>query len=196
MAPAARSREASVLRHSALKYGAPSSDNLRAFRHFVVCYDYRLRNPRWVLEHVSRERSSGDAQRYGPLGCAGANWARRAGSASAPGPPRAGRSSSSTRTPASSRAFAAGCPTFAPRALTAATWCAWRAAPPARAPERWPTAGAAPQAPAANYKASQDAMTDTFVLSNISPQVGKGFNRCGPRVHGAPAPGAWPRAGP
>lgn len=33
------------------------------------------------------------------------------------------------------------------------------------------------QAPAANYKASQDAMADTFVLSNISPQVGKGFNR-------------------
>ena len=33
------------------------------------------------------------------------------------------------------------------------------------------------QAPAANYKGSQDAMADTFVLSNISPQVGKGFNR-------------------
>jgi DNA/RNA endonuclease G (NUC1) len=32
-------------------------------------------------------------------------------------------------------------------------------------------------APAANHKISQDAMRDTFVLSNISPQVGKGFNR-------------------
>eukprot|EP00803_Ostreobium_quekettii_P000884 evm.model.scf_616EXC.2 EVM.evm.TU.scf_616EXC.2 scf_616EXC:9726-15614(-) len=32
-------------------------------------------------------------------------------------------------------------------------------------------------APAANHKDSQKAMDETFVLSNISPQVGKGFNR-------------------
>jgi len=35
-----------------------------------------------------------------------------------------------------------------------------------------------PQAPAANHKESADTMLETFVLSNISPQVGKGFNRC------------------
>ena len=32
-------------------------------------------------------------------------------------------------------------------------------------------------APAANHKSSQKAMDDTFVLANIAPQVGAGFNR-------------------
>ena len=32
-------------------------------------------------------------------------------------------------------------------------------------------------APAANHKRSQEAMDDTFVLTNVSPQVGPGFNR-------------------
>lgn len=32
-------------------------------------------------------------------------------------------------------------------------------------------------APAANHRASSAAMRDTFSLSNISPQVGPGFNR-------------------
>ena len=32
-------------------------------------------------------------------------------------------------------------------------------------------------APAADHKGSQRAMEDTFTLSNVSPQVGKGFNR-------------------
>jgi hypothetical protein len=31
--------------------------------------------------------------------------------------------------------------------------------------------------PAADAKASQEAMTETFLLSNIAPQVGEGFNR-------------------
>ena len=33
------------------------------------------------------------------------------------------------------------------------------------------------QAPAANDKSSQEAMNETFVLSNMAPQVGIGFNR-------------------
>ncbi len=33
------------------------------------------------------------------------------------------------------------------------------------------------QAPAANIKSAQDAMNETFVLSNMAPQVGIGFNR-------------------
>ncbi len=33
------------------------------------------------------------------------------------------------------------------------------------------------QAPAANHKASAETMLETFALSNISPQVGRGFNR-------------------
>jgi endonuclease G, mitochondrial len=32
-------------------------------------------------------------------------------------------------------------------------------------------------APAANHKGSQEAMDDTFILTNVSPQVGQGFNR-------------------
>lgn len=35
----------------------------------------------------------------------------------------------------------------------------------------------AQQAPAANHKGSQRALEETFRLTNISPQVGKGFNR-------------------
>lgn len=31
--------------------------------------------------------------------------------------------------------------------------------------------------PAADAKISQEAMTETFLLSNIAPQVGEGFNR-------------------
>ena len=31
--------------------------------------------------------------------------------------------------------------------------------------------------PAADVKASQDVMDETFLLSNIAPQVGDGFNR-------------------
>lgn len=33
------------------------------------------------------------------------------------------------------------------------------------------------QAPAAAHKGSQKEMDETFSLTNISPQVGKGFNR-------------------
>ena len=33
------------------------------------------------------------------------------------------------------------------------------------------------QAPAANHKGDQQGLAETFTLSNISPQVGKGFNR-------------------
>ena len=35
------------------------------------------------------------------------------------------------------------------------------------------------QAPAANHKGDQQGLAETFSLSNISPQVGKGFNRWG-----------------
>ena len=49
--------------HHALKYGAPSSENLRFFRNFVVSYDSRLRNPRWVLEHITPQQTQGDGNR-------------------------------------------------------------------------------------------------------------------------------------
>lgn len=37
--------------------------------------------------------------------------------------------------------------------------------------------------PAADAKKSQDAMDQTFLLSNIAPQVGNGFNRHCTFVH-------------
>ena len=50
--------------HHALKYGAPSTDNLRFFRNFVLSYDTRLRNPKWVMEHITRKQNKGDGNRY------------------------------------------------------------------------------------------------------------------------------------
>ena len=55
--------------HHALKYGAPNSENLRFFQNFVVSYDSRLRNPRWVIEHITRDRARGEANR-----CHSARW--------------------------------------------------------------------------------------------------------------------------
>lgn len=37
------------------------------------------------------------------------------------------------------------------------------------------------QAPAANHKETADTMQETFSLSNISPQIGRGFNRSAPK---------------
>lgn len=50
--------------HHALKYGAPSGGNLRYFKDYVVCYDARLRNPSWVLEHITTNQPRGVATRY------------------------------------------------------------------------------------------------------------------------------------
>ena len=44
------------------------------------------------------------------------------------------------------------------------------------------TGGRGVQAPAADHKGSQQALEQTFTLTNISPQVGKGFNRRVPDV--------------
>ena len=49
--------------HHALKYGAPSTEHLRFFKNFVVSYDSRLRNPRWVMEHITRKQTRGEGNR-------------------------------------------------------------------------------------------------------------------------------------
>jgi hypothetical protein len=38
------------------------------------------------------------------------------------------------------------------------------------------------QAPAANHKETADTMQETFSLSNICPQIGRGFNRFCPII--------------
>ena len=52
--------------HHALKYGAPSIEHLRFFKNFVVSYDTRLRNPRWVMEHITRKQTKGEGNRQAP----------------------------------------------------------------------------------------------------------------------------------
>ncbi len=49
--------------HHALKYGAPSTEHLRFSKNFVVSYDSRLRNPRWVMEHITRKQTKGEGNR-------------------------------------------------------------------------------------------------------------------------------------
>ena len=46
---------AALAAHPALKYGAPATERLRAYEGFVSCLDGATRNPKWVLEHVTRE---------------------------------------------------------------------------------------------------------------------------------------------
>lgn len=41
----------------------PDDTVLRAFTDFVVSFDTRLRNPRWVLEHIDRRKGRGEANR-------------------------------------------------------------------------------------------------------------------------------------
>lgn len=52
--------------HHALKYGAPSTEHLRFFKDFVVSCDTRLRNPRWVMEHITRKQTRGVGNRQAP----------------------------------------------------------------------------------------------------------------------------------
>lgn len=42
-----------VLKHKALKHGAPSVDKLRFFEDYVISFDTRTKHPEWVLEHIS-----------------------------------------------------------------------------------------------------------------------------------------------
>lgn len=44
---------AGVSSHPALKHGMPVGDRLRLFTNYAASFDTRLRNPRWVLEHVN-----------------------------------------------------------------------------------------------------------------------------------------------
>jgi endonuclease G, mitochondrial len=47
--------------HPALKHGMPKADRLCMYSNFVVSFDTRLRNPKWVVEHIT----SNDGSRRG-----------------------------------------------------------------------------------------------------------------------------------
>ena len=49
--------------HPALRHGAPPADAVREFPGFVVGHDCRTRTPRWVAEHITRERARGAGDR-------------------------------------------------------------------------------------------------------------------------------------
>ncbi|GIL80059.1 hypothetical protein Vretimale_12871 [Volvox reticuliferus] len=51
--------------HHALKFGAPETEIVRQYEGYIAAYDYRTRNPKWVLEHITRSSSNGDAKRDG-----------------------------------------------------------------------------------------------------------------------------------
>mmetsp|Transcript_1435 Transcript_1435/g.4274 ORF Transcript_1435/g.4274 Transcript_1435/m.4274 type:complete len:410 (-) Transcript_1435:16-1245(-) len=109
------------------KYGAPVADVLRQYDQFGVLWDTRLRNPRWVLERVTKETSSGAGNRANVLFEEDSGIDVR----------------------------------FRNR-LTDFQMSGY---------------DRGHMAPAADHKGSQRALEQTFTLTNISPQVGKGFNR-------------------
>ncbi|EFJ41614.1 mitochondrial nuclease [Volvox carteri f. nagariensis] len=51
--------------HHAAKFGAPETEIIRQYEGYVAAYDYRTRNPKWVLKHITRASSNGDAKREG-----------------------------------------------------------------------------------------------------------------------------------
>ncbi|DBB17295.1 hypothetical protein WJX82_005669 [Trebouxia sp. C0006] len=119
--------ETGVVEHHCLKYGLPSTDNLRFHQNFVLSFDSAKRNAKWVLEHITKESSSGKGSR------------------------------------ADVRFFEDAVlePRFRSRL------------------DDYRNSGydRGHLAPAANHKGDQVGLSETFSMSNISPQVGKGFNR-------------------
>lgn len=47
----------------ALFAGLPSTDNLRIHQNFVLSFDSAKRNAKWVLEHITKDSSSGQGSR-------------------------------------------------------------------------------------------------------------------------------------
>lgn len=43
--------------------GMPEADVVRVYDGYVTAYDYRTRNPKWVLEHLTRDSFGGDGTR-------------------------------------------------------------------------------------------------------------------------------------
>ena len=102
-------------------------DVLRVFDGYTASYDTRLRNPRWVLERITKESSKGDGNRTNATFLEDQDIDAK---------------------------FRAKLSDFQGSGYDRGH-----------------------MTPAANHKGSQNNMADTFVLTNISPQVGRGFNR-------------------
>ncbi|PRW44603.1 mitochondrial nuclease [Chlorella sorokiniana] len=114
--------------HPALKHGMPVGDRLRLFTDFAASFDTRLRNPRWVLEHINRGKLSS-----------------REGSR---------QNSEFVEDSGIERRFRSKLDDY-----------------------RGSGYDRGHMAPASNHKTTQSTMDETFSLTNMSPQVGAGFNR-------------------
>lgn len=55
-----------------MRAGIPQSDTLRFYEGFVASFDSRTRNPKWVLEYISRDSLRGEGTRCGLRGCTAA----------------------------------------------------------------------------------------------------------------------------
>ena len=119
---------------SAIKYGAPSREHLRVREGYALAFDSRMRTPRWVSVHLSRDKLYPEY----PEGT------------SRPHRKHCRFEEDGTVDPGFGPKLADYYKSGYDRGHNVA---------------------------AADVKTSQDAMCETFLLSNIAPQVGKGFNR-------------------
>ncbi|KAG1655285.1 hypothetical protein FOA52_007981 [Chlamydomonas sp. UWO 241] len=112
---------------AASEFGVPVTDAVRVFDGYCASYDFRTRNPKWVLEHITAESLAGDATR---------------------------NKSEFFEDPGVDARFRAKLSDFKESGYDRGH-----------------------MAPAADLKATQKSMDESFNLVNISPQVGAGFNR-------------------
>jgi endonuclease G len=50
-----------------LPAGIPQTDTLRFYEGYVASFDGRTRNPKWVLEHITKESLQGEGTRCAVL---------------------------------------------------------------------------------------------------------------------------------
>ena len=152
-------RPPQIISHPAARLGLPQTTSVHSGDAFIASFDFRTRNPAWVIERLVRR----------PAHVSTVSEASSSSSSTTTGSPENERAgSSSSPVAAVSRRFSsfhedAGIPFTHLRSTSGAY------------------AGSGYDrghlAPAADHRTSQSAMDATFNLSNISPQVGVGFNR-------------------
>ena len=49
--------------HAPRLAGLPTSDPLRVYTNFIASWDSRMRNPKWVIEHITRDKLKGEGTR-------------------------------------------------------------------------------------------------------------------------------------
>eukprot|EP00955_Chlamydomonas_euryale_P047950 353839-Chlamydomonas_euryale.AAC.39 len=151
---AVRSLRLPIHNRKSCRAGAPISDAVRVFDGFAAAYDFRTRNPKWVLEHITAEGLNGDATRYASCQAA---LSTHFGQVIAKGQHfflQQLNKSEFFEDPGVDERFRAKLSDFRDSGYDRGH-----------------------MAPAADLKSSQKAMDESFNLVNISPQIGAGFNR-------------------